>query len=62
MELLVRLEVAMVDELDIHIDMESQSWSWPGILVGGRTEAQVAVKVTDNQKSFPAVLSLLAGV
>lgn len=62
MELLVRLWVAMVDELDIHIDTESQSGSWPGILVGGRTEAQAAVKVTDTQKSFPAVLSLLAGV
>lgn len=62
MELLVRLGVALVDELDIYIDMESQSGSWPGILVGGRTEAQAAVKVTDTQKSFPAVLSLLAGV
>lgn len=62
MEFLVRLELALVDELDICIDMETQSGSWPGNTVGGRTEAQAAVKVTDTQKSFPAVLSVLAGV
>lgn len=64
MELLARLELTLDDELDILIDVESQSRSWPGITVGGRTEAQAAVKVTDTQKSFSAVLSMLvlAGV
>lgn len=62
MELLVRLERTLDDELDVRIDVESQSGSWPGITVGGRTEAQAAVKVTDTQKSFPVVLSVLAGV